>query len=214
MHLFYKPCWQNKPYQFSWDSSVLWSSVQFCCSITRVLRYLASTSPNTKSKKSSKQANTQEKYKPSPLSRCGFCNKICNFLQTLWGPTLTVQLRKIEKKSFYINPQLKETNELSTLHDKTYVFYDTWSYILLAAPGDDTVFAILLHKHKIGKHKKQKQKRQTKKTKLQPLQPSRYGFCIKICPFLQTLLTKQTLSVQLGQFSSVEFSSVLLCDYM
>ena len=69
---------------------------------------------------------------------------------------------KIENKSCYINPQIKETKELSTLHDKTYVFYDTWSYILLAAPGDDTVFAILLHKHKIGKNTKKTAKNYNK----------------------------------------------------
>ena len=62
---FRKPCWQNKPYQFSWDSSVLLSSVQFCCSITCKYAYMASPRPNTKSKKSSTQANTQAKYKPS-----------------------------------------------------------------------------------------------------------------------------------------------------
>ena len=98
--MFYKPCWQNKTYQLSWDSSVLLSSVQFCCSITCKNAYMASPRPNTKSKKSSKQANTQAKYKPSPLSRCGFCNKICNFPQTLWGPTLAVQLRKLSDMHF------------------------------------------------------------------------------------------------------------------
>ena len=102
---------------------------------------------------------------------------------------------KIEKKSFYVNPQLKETNELSTLHDKTYVFYDTWSYILLAAPGDDTVF-----------------KREDENYK--PSTPQGVVFAIRSACFLQTLLAQQTLSAQLGQFSSVEFSSVLLFDYM
>ena len=53
--MFYKPCIENKPYEFSWDSSVLLSSVQFCCSIRRVLRYLASPTKNTHWKKNIKK---------------------------------------------------------------------------------------------------------------------------------------------------------------
>ena len=116
-------------------SSVLLSSVRFCCSIARVLRYLASTSPNTKSKKeSSKQANTQAKYKPSPLSTHVFCETLRHFPQTLWGPTLTVQFRKLSDMHFcddsgvLLKGWMIKTTELQTLHSPLYAFYNTLSH--------------------------------------------------------------------------------------
>ena len=68
------------------------------------------------------------------LSRCGFCNKICNFPQTLWGPTLAVQLRKLSDMHFCDNygvllkGWMIKTNELQTLHSPLYVFCDTLSH--------------------------------------------------------------------------------------